>query len=114
MCLCTCIGEPNAAPNDLWVEVVTGDSAVIVWNGLDCSKQNGPLTGYKVHVKQISGDCAQKFEITTRGNYNEMSSCELDSLIPSTRYRVQVSAVNSFGRGPLSYPFHFVTLGSQE
>lgn len=97
--------EPSASPH-VMVTFVNETFAIVSWKPLDCCKQNGVITGYRlrVEVEECSG---QSFQIGLNGQ--NVTSYILDTLTPHTQYTAQVAAVNAAGLGPFSIAMPFST-----
>ena len=65
----------------------------IMWNPLDCEKQNGPITNYI--VEYTAGDTSLTASADT-------TSYSLTGLVPCTNYSIRVAAVNEAGIGGFS------------
>ena len=77
----------------------------LMWRGVPCIQQNGPINGYVVsyYVAHGTDRDAQNKSVVTTGDI-------IDGLTPNTEYAFQVAAVNVNGTGPFSQP---ITLGGK-
>lgn len=84
--------------------MLSGTSARIQWNSVDCLEQNGPIQSYTVRVGLPGGDTVSLLQTTD-------TSQTLTGLSPGQEYMVQVAASNSDGTGPFSAPVVLVLIG---
>jgi hypothetical protein len=97
---------PSAPPNDVQIKVgVFG--MIVTWRPVDCSHQNGKITGYTIQY-YIQGNEERNDEMVLKNRTN----FTITELQPSTPYIIRVAAVNSAGTGvysidtPMTMPFH--------
>ena len=90
---------PVSAPDGLVVSLESGTSLKVVWNPLDCSLQNGPITGYIIDFNDsrvnVSGEFQTEFTVA--------------NLAPNALYSVKVAAVNDAGSSKFSDPVYVCT-----
>ena len=86
---------PSATPTSVNISGVTSSNITVQWGPVDCIHHNGNITGYSVrygvqgsgstHTLYISGGATTKVTIT--------------DLYFSTKYSIEVAAVNAVGTG---------------
>jgi len=89
------------------VTFVQSTKVSLIWTGVPCVQQNGPITGYVVRYYATCGpdrDVQKTKSVVTTGSI-------IDCLTPNSEYAFQVAAVNTNGTGPFSEP---VTLGGDD
>ena len=91
---------PSAAPTSVRESGVTSSSITVQWGAVDCIHHNGDITGYSVWYG-VQGSGSTQTRDVSGGSITEAT---ISSLIPSTTYSIQVSAVNSAGIGVYSDP----------
>lgn len=89
---------PDEAPTSVQVNYVNLTCMEISWKPLSCIRQNSVIKGYSIHYWKISGSRLSNKSIETSVDVTNVVACKL---IPSTKYMVEVQAVNEKGsRGP--------------
>lgn len=85
---------------------VSHSRADLTWREPQCELRNGKITGYEYEVEALDDWAAKNAPIRGRSTVERVS---LDNLIPFTRYRIHIKAVNSKGAGPFSEWHEFQT-----
>ena len=104
--MCLCVNSANTDIQVIQALSITGNSALIIWD-LSLHKRkykNSEITGYELLVQ--SGG---------KQNFHSVSGIDrrayfLKSLIPCTKYAVQVAAVSHVKRDTFTPVIHFTTL----
>ena len=100
------ISVPSAPPTSVKVTKVTGNTITIKWMSVECSHQNGEITGYLVQYRvEPSGK-----ELVVNASDTQIT---LPNLMPFTTYSIEVAAVNSAGIGNFSSAVMNVTRQSE-
>ena len=100
------ISVPSAPPTSVKVTKVTGNTITVKWKPVECSHQNGEITGYLV-----------QYRVEPSGKELVVNTSEklitLPNLMPFTTYSIEVAAVNSAGIGNFSSAVTNVTQQSE-
>ena len=80
-------------------------TAQLDWTEPICEEKNGVITGYEYEVEAMDDWVRNKQKSGSQPN----AQLELTGLVPYTRYRFRVRAVNSKGSGPMSEFIEFRT-----
>ena len=89
---------PSAAPTSVSVSEVTSSSITVQWGAVDCIHRNGDITGYSVRYGVQGSGRTQTVSVSGGGATQTIIS----GLTASTKYSIQVVAVNSAGTGVYS------------
>ena len=87
---------------------ITATTITVQWEEIDCSEENGVITGYSVEYWQVEAGNESALNMTVSGD-----NATISSLMPSTNYSIRVAAENSAGTGPYSNALYAVTDGMQ-
>ena len=100
---------PSLPPTSFQVNDSASSSVTVEWGAVNCSHRNGDITAYSVrygvqgngsiHTVNVSGD-------TT-------TNATISGLTPSTKYVIDIAAMNSAGIGVYSHPLTVETLASE-
>ena len=86
---------PSAAPTSFNItDDITATTITVQWGPVDCSEQNGVITGYRVQYEVVDSGNVQNMTVDSGDNVT------ISSLVPSTSYSIQVAAETSEGIGP--------------
>ena len=96
---------PSLSPTSVSHGTVTASSITVRWGEVSCIHRNGQITGY---IAKAKIDRVLKRSINVASNTRQAT---LSGLSPSTRYTVQVAAVNGAGSGPYSTEINIRTSG---
>lgn len=96
---------PSAPPQFVRSTVLSGNSARIQWNDVNCLDANGLIERYTVSYA-LSGSDGERTIATT-----PLRSLVISDVVAGQRYSVQVAAENSAGLGEFSDPISVVLLG---
>ena len=80
------------------VSSTTLTSITVQWGPVECSRHNGEITGYSVHLYREGGDNGR---VVGRSLGSERKNVTVFKLTPAV-YSIQVAAVNNIGTGPYS------------
>ena len=99
------------APGNFKIASVTDKAAVLSWESIPCSHQNGKILSYVIRYDhEVLPENALEHESRTDG-------CQLGIILshlrPNTDYSVRVAGVNSAGIGIFSLPKALITLGGE-
>lgn len=93
---------PSAPPSNFSCKALDEHSVKCSWLPPPLMDRNGDITGYEIRYKtSIVGENLQSL------NTSEIFFT-VSSLLPFTKYHIEIAAKTSKGRGPFSMPF-FVT-----
>lgn len=67
------------------------------WKQLPCWQQNGPISGYEIHLYQ-----GRKLQFSDRIMGSDSTNYKADDLRPGTEYGFKLAAINDAGRGEFS------------
>ena len=87
---------PNAPVSSITISSVNARSMTVSWDGVPCSGQNGPITGYMLYYTNTT------FSDTVNITGGNSRRYNLTMLTPYTNYTVTVTAYNDGGTGPVS------------
>ena len=91
---------PSAPPTDVRVSVNSPTIITVQWGPVECTHQNGDITGYRVRYGEEGSSVREDFEPgDSSGGMTTVSG-----LTKQTVYTVQVAAVTSSGTGVYSNP----------
>ena len=86
---------PSAAPTSFNItDDITATTITVQWGPVNCSEQNGDITGYIVQYGVVGSGNTQNMTVDSGDN------ATISSLVPSTNYSIQVAAMTSEGIGP--------------
>ena len=88
---------PSAAPTSVSVSEVTSSSITVQWGAVPCIHRNGDITGYSVQYGVVGSESIQNISVSG-------ANVTISNLAPSTKYIVQVAAMNDVGTGEYSDP----------
>ena len=88
---------PSAAPTSVSVSEVTSSSITVQWGAVPCIHRNGDITGYSVRYRVVGSESTQNMSVSG-------DNATISNLAPSTKYIVQVAAMNDAGTGEYSDP----------
>ena len=88
---------PSAAPTSVSVSEVTSSSITVRWGTVPCIHRNGDITGYSVQYGVVGSESTQNMSVSG-------ANVTISNLAPSTKYIVQVAAMNDAGTGEYSDP----------
>ena len=97
---------PTAAPTNVGTSSGTFSSITVQWGAVDCIHRNGDITGYSVRYGVQGSTETQNI---TESDHNETTT--ISGLTHSTKYSIEVAAVNSAGTGVYSSPISVETDG---
>ena len=98
---------PSAPPTLITVQNITSFNINLFWDPLNCTEQNGDITGYSVRYGvEESGSIKNMY--VSGGATTEAT---ISGLNPSTNYFTEVAAVNSAGSGVYSTAIFTLTKG---
>ena len=86
---------PSSGPTSVRVTTVTASSISVQWGEVPCVDRNGEITGYT--ARALRSGVVERTANATGGASKEVTIFGLSS---STRYIVEVAAVNDAGTGP--------------
>lgn len=86
--------EPAGIPPELRTVSVTSSNITITWGKIECSLQNGHITGYDIRVY-----CLSVLLSTIRVQSVGVRTYTANSLSPNREYGFRVAAVNDAGVG---------------
>ena len=89
---------PSAPPTFVTVTNVTFFSITVKWSKVNCSYQNGNITGYLLKYGEVGSDRQQ----TINASRAEKSEITITDLKLATNYSIQIAAVNNAGTGMYS------------
>ena len=96
---------PSAAPFVNITEVTTSNITVL-WGRIDCSDQNGDITGYTVRYGVEGSESKNNHEVSV-----VTTTTTITGLDSAYKYSIEVAAVNSVGIGVYSHPIIATTKG---
>ena len=88
---------PSAAPNYVSVSEVTSSSITVRWGTVPCIHRNGDITGYSVQYGVVGSESIQTMSVSG-------DNATISNLASSTKYILQVAAMNDAGTGEYSDP----------
>ena len=80
----------------------------IAWDAVNCTERNSNITGYVVRYTPPSASGNDSVMVAGTGDAGGMVT--IDGLTPSTRYSIQVAAVNS--DGSIGVPTAFLSVNT--
>ena len=98
---------PSAAPTNVDVSEVTSSSITVQWGTVPCIHRNGDITGYSVQYGVLGSESTQNMSVSG-------DNVTISNLAPSTKYVIQVAAMNDAGTGEYSDPVTTNTDGMRE
>ena len=89
--------DATTAPCDVTVTVLSSERISVEWDGLDtCRHVNGLIVLYRVQYTKVASGVVQSKD--EAGDWNVMNAeTILTGLTPSTRYFIEIAAVNEEG-----------------
>ena len=102
------ITVPSSPPSSIRVVLVAFDRIKIQWGPVNCSHQNGKVSGYK--IKYIEEGSTMTCDFTL--NFDSLV-VHIDHLKPSTNYFIAMAAINNAGTGVFSSPIKAKTAPSE-
>ena len=81
----------------LYSSEVTSSSITVQWGAVPCIHRNGDITGYSVQYGVLGSESTQTMSVSG-------ANVTISNLAPSTKYIVQVAAMNDAGTGEYSDP----------
>ena len=81
------------------VSEVTSSSITVQWGTVPCIHRNGDITGYSVQYGVVGSESIQNMTVYISGD-----NVTISNLAPSSKYIVQVAAMNDAGTGEYSDP----------
>ena len=100
---------PSAAPTNVSVSEVTSSSINVQWGAVPCIHHNGDITGYTVQYGVVGSESVQNMSVYISGD-----NVTISNLAPSTKYILQVAAMNDAGTGEYSDPVTTNTDGMKD
>ena len=89
---------PSAAPTSFVItDDITATTITVQWGPVNCSEQNGVITGYIVQYGVVDSGNIQTTSVSG-------DNATISSLVPSTNYSIQVAAETGVGPGPYTDP----------
>ena len=106
-----CIIGPSKAPRNVQIVSVAEKEAVLSWEPIPCSHQNGKIFNYVIRYDhEVLPENALEHESRIDG---DQLGITLGHLRPNTDYTVRVAGANSAGIGVFSLPKALITLGGK-
>ena len=99
---------PSASPTSVNVSVVNSTTFSVTWGPVDCTHQNGEITGYTLELLKGERDLTY---IPVPGN-SEGGAYNITNVTVATVYSVRVAANTSAGAGVYSDAVTFMKPGS--
>ena len=95
----------TVAPRSVMATVASSTVISVQWDGLDpCRHVNGLIVLYRVQYTEVASGVVQSKDVAEEWNVMNAET-SLTGLTPSTRYSIQVAAVNEEGDvGLYSHP----------
>ena len=86
---------PSGPPTNVRATDITPTTITVQWGSVNCIDRNGEIRGYMVQYREVG---------TTENRRDTVSDtvATITGLKPSTRYTIEVAAVNDEGTGPYS------------
>ncbi|XP_063283112.1 neural cell adhesion molecule L1-like protein isoform X2 [Pelobates fuscus] len=104
---------PDTAPSDVAVDVLNSTVVKVTWRGVTPDRVRGHLSGYKItywRVRNMVDGTKHHDEHHVLIFAGPREWGIIPGLSPFSEYKVSVSAFNTRGDGPASYPLKFETL----
>ena len=76
---------------------MTSSSITVQWGAVPCIHRNGDITGYSVQYGMVGSESTQNMSVSG-------DNATISNLAPSTKYIVQIAAMNDAGTGEYSDP----------
>jgi titin len=95
----TLAGVPGRVPSLPTVHNIASISLILMWS--QPANHGAPILGYRIMVAE--GDATEFTEYLSTTD-NDIVIHSIIGLLPATRYRFTVAAINAFGTGPASEP----------
>ena len=98
---------PSGPPTNVRATDIIPTTITVQWGEVNCIDRNGEITGYMVQYREVG---------TTESRRDTASDtvATITGLKPSTRYTIEVAAVNDEGTGPYSSGIEAETVGEYE
>ena len=97
---------PSGPPTDVRATDITPTTITVQWGLVNCIDRNGEITGYSVRYRVGT-------TVNSRGTVSD-TVATIEGLKPSTRYTIEVAAVNDIDTGPYSTGIEAETDGEYE
>ena len=98
---------PSSAPTGIKISDVTNSSITLHWGPVDCIHRNGDITGYSVLYGVRRSGSTKTMQVSGGATTVTIVS----GLTSSTKYSVEVAAVNAAGTGMYSASLIVTTKG---
>ena len=103
----TFFAVPSAAPTLIYTHEFTSFSVTLRWDSVDCIEQNGNIRGYSLRYSAEESETIKTVYVSGGAT----TKTTIYGLNPSTKYFIEVAAVNSAGTGVYSTTIIITTKG---